>query len=96
MPGSVVSDQIYRGPMLAATSHAARPGVDLLSCRKNLARSIAIGAELVKIFLGSWGSNPVLTPDLVCIIHDVRRHPACGHLMYRAAICSLGRQSKDR
>jgi hypothetical protein len=39
--------------MFTATSHAARPRVDLLGCRKNLARSIAIGADLVKIFLSS-------------------------------------------
>jgi hypothetical protein len=96
MPGSAIANQIYRGPTRAATSHAARPGVDLLSCRKNLARSIAIEADLVKIFLGSWGSDLVLTPNLVCIIHALRRHPVYGHLMYRAAACSLGRQGEDR
>jgi hypothetical protein len=91
MPGSAIAKQIYRGPTRAATSHAARPQVDLLSCRKNLARSIAIEADLVKSFLSSWDSDPVLTPNLVCIIHDVRIHPAYGHLRERRYALRAGR-----
>jgi hypothetical protein len=67
MPGSIIADQVYRGPMLSATSRAARHMVDRLRCRKNLARSIAIVVALVKIFLCSGGPELSLTPGLVGI-----------------------------